>query len=189
MQSFNWLFGFKTVVQFSSNSQLGWVPGNFREIFMYYGGEKPSISHFLKCFAFGLDQALLSKKITSMLKINAIRQWIAFLSKLGVIFSFYIVSFKFPGIPENSQTDFGKFPFPGMNFFREITHPSQLQKDLRLNLIVHIKNELSSYTKITCPKKPSVLKILHIMATNKKNRKIPMTVRGSAAAYAIMQVV
>ena len=38
-------------------------------------------------------------------------------------------------------------------------------------------------------KKPSVLKILHIMATNKKNRKIPMTVRGSAAAYAIMQVV
>ena len=66
---------------------------------MYYGGEKPSISQFFKCFSFGLDQALLSKKITSMLKINAIRQWIAFLSKLGVIFSFYIVSFKFPGIP------------------------------------------------------------------------------------------
>ena len=85
---------------------------------MYYGGEKPSISQFFKCFSFGLDQALLSKKITSMLKINAIRQWIAFLSKLGVIFSFYIVSFKFPGIPRlisgNSRSRewnfFGKLP-------------------------------------------------------------------------------
>ena len=136
MQSFNWLFGFKTVVQFSSNSQLGWVPGNFREIFMYYGGEKPSISQFFKCFSFGLDQALLSKKITSMLKINAIRQWIAFLSKLGVIFSFYIVSFKFPGIPGYSQTDFGKFPF------REWI--SQLDSSLKRNEIF-IRNMISPW--------------------------------------------
>ena len=82
-----------------------------------------------------------------------------------------------------------KFILRTIDILNRTESQSQLQKDLRLNLIVHIKNELSSYTKITCPKKPSVLKILHIVATNKENRKIPMTVRGSAAAYAIMQVV
>ena len=41
---------------------------------MYYGGEKSSISQFLKCFSLGLDQALLSKMIAPMLEIIEIRQ-------------------------------------------------------------------------------------------------------------------
>ena len=48
-----------------------------------------------KMFSFGLDQALLYKKIAPMLEIIEICQWIAFFLKIGVF-----LSFKFPGIPE-----------------------------------------------------------------------------------------
>ena len=46
-----------------------------------------------------------------------------------------------------------KFILRTIDILNRTESQSQLQKDLRLNLIVHIKNELSSYTKITCPKK------------------------------------
>ena len=36
--------------------------------------ENRAVSQFLKCFSFGLDQALLSKKIAPMLEIIEIRQ-------------------------------------------------------------------------------------------------------------------
>ena len=85
-----------------------------------------SILQFFKCFSFGLDQALLSKKIPSMLKIIEIRQWIAFFSELGCFWVFIKWVLKFPGIPGNSRTDFGKFPFPGTKIFREIDHPISL---------------------------------------------------------------
>ena len=76
-------------------------PGNFREFFMYCGGTNSSISRFFKYFSFGLDQALLSKKIVSKLKIIVIRQKNAFSLKNGMFLIFYIVSFQFPGIPGN----------------------------------------------------------------------------------------
>ena len=76
---------------------------------MYCGGTNPSISHFF----LALDQHLLSKKIVSKLKVSVIRQTNTFSLNNWKFLIFYIVSFKFPGIPGNSRTDFREIPVPG----------------------------------------------------------------------------
>ena len=91
---------------------------------MYCGGTKSSISRFFKYFSFGLDQALLSKKIVSKLKIIVIRQKNAFSLKNGMFLIFYIVSFQFPGIPGNFLGFPGNFPFPENEIVRKIDSPS-----------------------------------------------------------------
>ena len=98
-------------------------PGNFREFFIYCGGTNSSISRFFKYFSFGLDQALVSKKIVSKLKIIVIRQKNAFSLKNGMFLIFYIVSFQFPGIPGNFPEKFGNSRFPGNEIVREIDSP------------------------------------------------------------------
>ena len=80
---------------------------------MYCGGKNSSISQFFKDFSLGLDQHLLSKKIVSKLKVSVIRQTNTFSLNNWKFLTFYIVSFKFPGIPGNSRTDFREIPVPG----------------------------------------------------------------------------
>ena len=95
---------------------------NFRDYVL--GGTNSSISRFFRYFSFGLDQALLSKKTVSKLKIIVIRQKNAFSLKNGMLLIFYIVTFNFPGIPGNFSPFPGKFLFPENELVREIDSPS-----------------------------------------------------------------
>ena len=76
---------------------------------MYCGGTNFSISQFFLACTY---QHLLSKKIVSKLKVSVIRQTNTFSLNNWKFLIFYIGSFKFPGIPANSRTDFREIPVP-----------------------------------------------------------------------------